>query len=192
MLLTSYRKNFIQLNDFSAHVAKTKNQYLECEAEMLNKLYRHHSADLLYTILKVVPHQETAEDLLHDTFMKVKSCIHLYEPEKSRLITWSKTIARNLAVDHLRLKSSRNSKLNQSLEFAEEELKIHYIYSFNIDQIGLRQIIRLLSAEQIAIIDLYYYKGFTYEEVARAMNMPLGTIKTRIRTSIHKLRRFFN
>lgn len=192
MFLTSYRKNLIQTKDFSANKAKTKIQYLEIEAEMLNRLYRHHSADLLYTILKIVPHQETAEDLLHDTFMKVKSCIHLYEPEKSRLVTWSKTIARNLAVDHLRLKSSRNSKLNQPLEFSEEELGQNYICNYNTDQIGIRQLIKVLSAEQIEIIDLYYYKGFTHEEVAQAMNIPLGTIKTRIRTSIQKLRRYFN
>ncbi|RYF18191.1 MAG: sigma-70 family RNA polymerase sigma factor [Flavobacteriales bacterium] len=160
--------------------------------ESLNKLYRTHSDELLLTIMKVVPQRETAEDILHDTFIKIKNNIHLYEEGRSQLLTWSKTIARNMALDHLRLKSSRNIKLNQSLEYSQNELGLKHVYSFNTDCIGLRQLIHVLSPEQINILKLFYYEGYTHEEVSKALDIPLGTIKTRIRNSIFKLRKYFN
>lgn len=159
---------------------------------LLNRLYRNHSLELLNTIQRIIPQQETAEDILHDAFLKIRDGIHLYKAERSQLLTWSKAVAKNTAVDHLRLKINRNNKLNQSIDHSEAELGLRHIYSFNIEKIGLRQLFTLLSADQSAVLELFYYQGYTHEEVSEALNLPLGTTKTRIRTSIKKLRRYFN
>lgn len=159
---------------------------------LLNRLYRNHSLELLNTIQRIIPQQETAEDVLHDAFLKIRDGIHLYKAERSQLLTWSKAVAKNTAVDHLRLKINRNNKLNQSIDHSEAELGLRHIYSFNIEKIGLRQLFTLLSADQSAVLELFYYQGYTHEEVSEALNLPLGTTKTRIRTSIKKLRRYFN
>lgn len=159
---------------------------------LLNRLYRNHSLELLNTIQRIIPQQETAEDILHDAFLKIRDGIHLYKAERSQLLTWSKAVAKNTAVDHLRLKINRNNKLNQSIDHSEAELGLRHIYSFNIEKIGLRQLFTLLSADQSAVLELFYYQGYTHEEVSEALNLPLGTTKTRIRASIKKLRRYFN
>lgn len=164
----------------------------ESHVEILNGLYRDHSADLMFSILKIVPHQETAEDILHDTFVKMNGCIHTYSYQKAHLLTWSKTVAKNLAIDYVRLKSTRNSRLNQSLDALEFEFGANYSSSFNIEKIGVKQLIAKLNAEERKIIDLFYFKQFTQDEVAKVLNLPLGTVKTRIRKSIKKLRLCFN
>jgi len=162
------------------------------DENLLSNLYRNHSADLLFTILKIIPHYETAEDVLHDAFLKINSRINTYDSTRSQLLTWSKTIAHNVAVDYLRLKTSRNSKLNQSIEFSQSQLGLKHSCNFNPDQIGLKQLISILSNQQLTILELFYYEGYTHEEIAEALNIPLGTIKTRIRTAIQTLRKFFN
>lgn len=192
MLLTSYRENLPPNGNLSATAKDLALRPFQTDDEALNTLYRNHSSELLITILRVIPQHETAEDVLHDTFMKIKSCIHSYHAERSQLLTWSKAVARNMALDYLRLKSSRNNKLNQSIDYSQMELGVSHSACFNIDRIGLRQLLTVLSAEQIRILQLFYYEGYTHEEIAELMKIPLGTIKTRIRTAIIKLRKFFN
>lgn len=177
---------FIDINESAVPGLSKETSFL------LNSLYKNHSSDLLNTIHRIIPQQETAEDILHDTFLKIQDGFHLYNAELSELLTWSKAIAKNTAFDYLRRKSSRNSKLNQSIDFSEAELHLKYVYSVNTDGIGLRQLFSVLSNDQIAVLDLFYYYGYTHEEVSEALNLPLGTTKTRIRSSIKKLRRYFN
>lgn len=187
-----YQKDFSSFSGFFPSSPARYTSRSSYNEEAVNQLYRNHSEDLLITIMKLVPHYETAEDILHDTFIKIKNYIHLHEESKSLLLTWSKTIARNVALDHLRLKSSRNTKLNQSLEYSQNELGIKHIYSFNTDCIGLKQLMHVLTPQQIVILQLFYYQGHTHEEISEVLNIPLGTIKTRIRKAIFKLRTYFN
>jgi RNA polymerase sigma-70 factor (ECF subfamily) len=191
MLSSSYRRNNLAAEVFLSRSRKPESIIPVSDEEMLDILYRNHAAELLFVILKIIPQIETAEDVLHDTFMKITAGIHLYKSERSQLLTWSKAIARNTAVDYLRLKSSRNNRLNQSIEFSQAELGSNHACCFNPDRIGLKQLCRLLTSEQRMILELFYYKGYTHEEVAETLNIPLGTIKTRIRTSILRLRKYF-
>ncbi|GGI26903.1 RNA polymerase sigma factor [Pedobacter mendelii] len=192
MLLKSYQEKIPTKGNFLDSAKQLSDLTSLSDDLVLNNLYRNHSAELLTTILKIIPQTETAEDILQDTFVKVKRCIHSYNAERSQLLTWSKAIAKNMALDHLRLKSSRNSRLNQSIDFSQAELASKHFCSFNIDRIGLKQLFSVLSSEQLSILQLFYYEGYTHEEISEALDIPLGTIKTRIRMSIVTLRRFFN
>ena len=96
-------------------------------------------------------------------------------------------IARNAAIDKLRSKGYRYGLKNQPLS---ENVDINAgAASYPvIKDVGLRKIISGLKEEQRTLLDLSYFQGFTHEEIAKAMNMPLGTVKTRIRTALIQLR----
>lgn len=192
MLLTFYMGNVPNAGNFLVKTNNGSGQSSHYDDMLLSTLFRNHSKELLTTISKIIPQIETAEDILQDTFLKVKTCIHSYNADRSQLLTWSKTIARNTALDYLRLKSSRNSRLNQSIDFSQAELGSRYICSINTDRIGLNQLFFALSNEQLNILKLFYYEGYTHEEISEELAIPLGTIKTRIRMSIIILRKFFN
>ncbi|PWS28002.1 RNA polymerase subunit sigma [Pedobacter yonginense] len=157
-----------------------------------NQLYKMYAPALLGIINKIVLQQETAEDLLQDTFIKIRKYASSYDPSKSRIFTWISRIAKNTALDHLRLKMNKDGAKNISLDFVSAELDTNYTHSFNPETIGLKSLFNTLNSKQKEIIDLIYFKGYTHEEVAEKLNMPIGTVKTRIRMSIQKLRLSFN
>ncbi|MBC6110293.1 RNA polymerase sigma factor [Pedobacter fastidiosus] len=160
--------------------------------DAFNQLYKMYAPSLLGVISKIVQQQETAEDLLQDTFIKIRKYASSYDPSKSRIFTWISRIARNTALDYLRLKMNKDGAKNISLDFVSAELDTNYTNSFNPEVIGLKNLFNSLNSKQREIIDLIYYKGYTHEEVAEKLSMPIGTVKTRIRMSIQKLRMSFN
>ncbi len=97
-------------------------------------------------------------------------------------------IARNTAIDTLR---SRAHKLDQKIHelsndvyLQTSQLAVHP----SVDHLGLTKVLEKLNKEQRTIIDLAYYKGCTQEEIARLLDIPLGTVKTRMRNAIIQLR----
>jgi RNA polymerase sigma factor (sigma-70 family) len=97
-------------------------------------------------------------------------------------------VARNLAIDMLRSKGYQNSRKNQ--EFPDPVYFEHVAGStqLSVDNIGLRKAVEKLKSEHRVLIDLAYFKGYTHEEIAELEKMPLGTVKTRIRTALTQLR----
>ncbi|WP_316757646.1 RNA polymerase sigma factor [Pedobacter aquatilis] len=156
-----------------------------------NNLYRNYSANLFGVILKIVNQHETAEDLLQDVFLKIRRSIAFYDSDRGRFFTWMLNIARNTAIDHLRLRSSRNERSHVIYEEVVAELD-HHIHFFNTDTIGLKKLVANLNARQQQILELCYFKGYTHTEISEALDMPLGSVKTAIRMAILELRKAFD
>lgn len=157
----------------------------------LEKLYKSYSAALFGIISKTVKQEDAAEDILQETFLKIWSSIGQYDPAKGRLFTWMARLAKNKAIDHLRSRGEINSLKNDDLaEFTVEVNQLHQI-QYNPEFIGLKQLLRALTPEQTKILDLIYFQGYTQVEVSEMLNIPVGTIKTRIRTAIKTMRSFF-
>jgi RNA polymerase sigma-70 factor (ECF subfamily) len=97
-------------------------------------------------------------------------------------------IARNASIDILRSKTYQNDRKNQSIDVQNEEQVVNQITVVNVDNIGFRKVINQLREEQRLLIDLAYFKGYTHEEIAEMENLPLGTVKTRIRSALSQLR----
>lgn len=154
-------------------------------------LYKRYAASLLGAIIKIVNQQETAEDLLQEVFIKIKRSIYLYDSEKSRLFTWMLKIARNTAIDHLRLKLSRCERKNLFIEEVASELQNHF-HLPNTDTIGMKGLLQALTSRQQLMIELAYYQGYTHPEIAELLDMPLGSVKTTIRQAILALRKTFS
>jgi len=155
-------------------------------------LYDMYSSSLNGIIFRIVQHEEIAEDLLQETFVKIWNSFSSFDPEKGRLFTWMSNIARNLSIDKVRSKDFRNHSKNQDIDntvnFVDEQRNT----SLNPETFGMKELIGKLKPEQKTLLDLVYFKGYTHVEAAEELGLPLGTVKTRLRMSIITLRKYFN
>jgi len=153
-------------------------------------LYDHYAGALYSVVLQVVSDREQANDVLQEAFVNIWRKIDSYDAGKGRLFTWMLNVTRNLAIDLVRSKSYRNSQKNQPLPEDTEWSGGGIVLPNTVDTIGLRKQIGKLKAEHRTLIDLAYFKGYTQEEIAQLENLPLGTVKTRIRTALIQLREY--
>lgn len=156
--------------------------------EAYSYLYDNYCGALYGIINQIVPDVETANDVLQDVFISIWRKIDSYDPSKGRLFTWMLNIARNAAIDKIRSRTYRNSLKNQTLAENVNDNLNNQVVKPVYDNIGLRKIVSQLKEEQRVLIDLSYFQGFTHEEIARVMKIPLGTVKTRIRSALMQLR----
>jgi RNA polymerase sigma factor (sigma-70 family) len=151
-------------------------------------LYDHYSGSLYSIIFQIVKSPETANDILQEVFISIWRKIESYDPTKGRLFTWMLNISRNASIDMLRSKNYQNSQKNQ--EITDNVYGLNQVNQTNIDSIGLSKFLGKLRPEQRVLIELAYFKGFTHDEIAQLEDIPLGTVKTRIRTALLQLREF--
>lgn len=148
-------------------------------------LYDNYSGALYGIVNAIATDKEIANDVLQNVFVNIWRKIESYDASKGRLFTWMLNIARNAAIDEVRSKGFRDSQKNQSLG---ETVDIAGTAGPAIDDVGLRKVLTKLKGELRVLIDMSYFQGFTHEEIARALNIPLGTVKTRIRSALIQLR----
>ena len=172
-----------------------ENEFLQClqsnDHRQFSIFYNAFSAALFGLIVRWIGDSIEAENLLQDVFVKAWRNRARYDPSKSRVFTWLYNIARNSCIDHLRSKTYKQQSKTAALNFNSQVL----LPSVNMilpDTIGLRTLVDKLRQEEKKMIELKYFNGLTQEEIAEALNMPLGTVKTRINMAIKNLRIFFN
>jgi RNA polymerase sigma factor (sigma-70 family) len=129
--------------------------------------------------------------VLQDSFINIWSKIETYNEEKGAgLFTWMLNIARNKAIDRYRQKNriAENQKEFQTVSISNEST---YMESMKVDSIGVTQLVNTIKPEWKHLIDLHYYKGFTHQEITEITNLPLGTIKTKLRSAMTELKKVF-
>jgi RNA polymerase sigma factor (sigma-70 family) len=151
-------------------------------------LYDQYAGVMLGCIFKVVGDKDVSEDLLQDAFVKIWKNIEQYDAVRGTFFSWIFNIARNTAIDYRRSKAFKNEEKNTSLENIAQ-LDQQHSEQPDVSLIGLRDVVFKLDTEYREIIDLIYFFGFTQEETAQKLNIPLGTVKTRTRAAILKLRK---
>lgn len=159
------------------------------DSKAFGYLYDNYSAALYAIITQVVEDMEVANDVLQEVFINIWRKIESYDPLKGRLFTWMLNIARNASIDTLRSKSYQNTQKNQPITEKNEWLQTGNTPP-DVDNIGLKKVVNRLRKEYRVLIDLAYFKGYTHEEIAEIENLPLGTVKTRIRSALTQLREY--
>jgi RNA polymerase sigma factor (sigma-70 family) len=149
-------------------------------------LYDHYSGALYSVVKQVVGDAEVSNDVLQETFVNIWRKIELYDESKGRLFTWMLNIARNAAIDKTRSKSFQQSSKLQPI--MDGDGANHPSVRMGIDDYGLKKVLQKLKEEQRLLINLSYYQGFTHEQISKALDIPLGTVKTRIRSALTQLR----
>ena len=155
------------------------------EQSAFSYLYDNYSSALYGAITGIFPDTDAAPDILQEVFVKIWKQIDAYDESRGRLFTWMLTIARNTAIDTLRSKSWKNSKLNR--ELTDESIYAAGATLTNTDIIGLRNIVRSLKEEYRVLVELSYFEGHTQEEISKKLSIPLGTVKTRLRKALSEL-----
>ncbi|MEL1241384.1 RNA polymerase sigma factor [Flavobacterium flavipallidum] len=153
-------------------------------------LYDMYAKSLFSVISVLIKNTEEAEDVLQESFVKIWKNIESYNESKGRFYTWMLNIARNSAIDKLRSKNFNNSQKNLSADNFVNLLEDSNKLSNKVDGIGMREFIKRLKPKCIQIIDLLFFKGYTQQETADELEIPLGTVKTHNRNCINDLRNY--
>jgi RNA polymerase sigma-70 factor (ECF subfamily) len=152
--------------------------------EAFTYLYEHYSGALYGMIKQIVADAELGNDVLQETFVNIWRRIDTYDETKGRLFTWMLNIARNAAIDKTRSKGFQQTQRVIPLDGEVVQPSVRP----GIDDYGLKKLILKLKDEQRLLIELSYFQGYTHEQIATALHIPLGTVKTRIRSALTQLR----
>lgn len=165
-------------------------QITERDQHAFLALYERYG-NLVYSLaLRVVRHQVMAEEVTQDVFLKVWQQPTRWNPALGQFSSWLLTITRNAGIDRLR-KERRHWTPTQDQaellgEFGEETAVGENPYWY--DGLILARLLQQLPPEQRQLIELAFYQGYTHSELAENLQLPLGTVKTRLRTGLQKLR----
>lgn len=153
------------------------------------EMYRNYSNAFISIISKITNGDvEAAKDILQEAMVKIWNNIHMYDSGKGTLFTWMMNISRNTAIDRLRSKDFKNQLKNRSLETPQGQAYQPAI-SLNPETIGVKKMLEKLDSSHRDVVDVVYMMGYSHAEAAEVLDIPLGTVKTRLRNAIIELRK---
>lgn len=154
----------------------------------LDYLYDHYSSALFGIVSRIISNEDVAEEVLQDAFLKIWDKIAAYDESKGRLFTWMLNLTRNLAIDKTRSKEISKGKKTDDLQKVVSKVDNQEFVETQVEAIGLKEVLLKLPAEQRFVVEKVYLGGFTHAELADEFNIPLGTVKTRLRMAMTELR----
>jgi RNA polymerase sigma-70 factor (ECF subfamily) len=146
---------------------------------------------LVYSVAyHVLQNATLAEEVTQDTFLKVWNQAHSWDGARGRVTTWLATIARYTAIDRLRVEQRRDPKPQVDIDDVINVLGTSAIMDEPgwADERLVRELMLELPRDQMQVIELAYFKDMSHTEMAEHLNIPLGTVKGRVRAALIKLR----
>jgi RNA polymerase sigma-70 factor (ECF subfamily) len=150
------------------------------DQQALAELYHRYGTAVYSVAMRVLDNPGHAEESTQDTFLKVWNKPDTWDATKGAFSSWLLTVARYTAIDRLR----KEVHHRPTIELDET----HAALADFKDEHGLSVLITHLPPEQSSLIELAFYQGMTHQELADRLNLPLGTVKTRLRLGLQKLR----
>ncbi|GAA4291809.1 RNA polymerase sigma factor [Aestuariibaculum suncheonense] len=163
-------------------------KFKQKDEKAFETLYNMYSESMQGVIYNIVRDNDIAEEVMQDVFIKAWHNASSYSSEKGRFFTWILNIARNAAIDKTRSKAFKKSKQNLDADFFVDILETSDSLDNSTDAIGIKKFVKKLGEKCKAVLELLYFKGYTQVEASEALDMPVGTIKTRNRNCIKELR----
>jgi len=160
------------------------------DKKAMELIYDKYAPSLYGIVFRIVGTQELAEDVLQDSFVKIWTNRKRFERGKGSLFTWLLNITRNKAIDVTRSAHFKKSKNIQGINNFVSNNNNHS-EEMNVEHIGLRKVVDDLDPKYKKIIDLIYFQGYTQREVEEHLDIPLGTVKSRVRIALRELRKVF-
>ncbi len=164
-------------------------QLQQKDQQAFSYLYDNYAAALNAVIYRMVENRELSEDILQEAFVKIWNNFNSYDKAKGRLFTWMLNLTRNLTIDTLRSKGYKKQRKISSDENSVSNLQDNNSGIEKFDSLGLVKQLTSLKPDQRQIIDMAYFNGFTQDEISKELGIPLGTVKTKMRTAILELRK---
>jgi len=170
---------------------KITSLLVEGNREAVNLIYQNYGNALYGIIFRIVKSKEVAEEVLQDVMIKVWQKGKTYNRTKGRLFTWLSNIARNTSIDIIR--SARHSREQKTTSIDNSVYEgVGGIEEMQIKDSGLEKVINSLEEKHRLLIYMTYFQGYSQREIEKELNLPLGTIKSRLRRAINELREKLN
>ncbi len=177
------RKNRPQNTQADTHLVERIRRQ---DQSALIELYRTYGAAVYSLALRVLQDPGLAEEITQDVFLKLWQMPERWNPALGQLSSWLLTITRNASIDRLRKERHQQTRhVEQTDQLAN--LRADHEPSWYDGEV-LSALLRELPPEQRQLIELAFYQGYTHSELSENLRLPLGTVKTRLRSGLIKLR----
>jgi RNA polymerase sigma-70 factor (ECF subfamily) len=158
------------------------------DVQALSRLYERHAPKLRALALRILRDEMSADDVLHDVFLEAWRRSADYSPERGSVSAWLGLRLRSRAIDRLR-QAPRSVPLAIAERVSGDTTSDDF--GRTLDHARLRAALSSMSEEEQNVIHLGYFQGLTLAEIALQAGVPIGTVKSRTRNALSKLRRFF-
>ena len=163
------------------------------DSEAFAALYDRHARAAYSLAYRMMGERQTAEDLLQDAFLKLWRAAGSYRVERGSVRTWLLSIVHNRGIDQLRSSASRR-RTQERIEASAPRSQPSEAFAQswrNSQRDQVREALKTLPKEQLKILELAYFSGYTHVEIAELLGLPLGTVKGRMRLGLNKVRDYF-
>jgi len=164
---------------------------LQQDVNAFEQLYDRHSRQVYGLVLRILQQASTAEEVVQDVFLQLWRNAAAYDAERGPFVPWLLTLARNRALDHLRLKSERQRRREDQTDelppvSAAPEYEKELDERRRVERV--RALMGGLIPQQKRAIELAYFEGLSHTEIADKLKEPLGTVKSWIRNGLLRLK----
>ncbi|MEN3322958.1 sigma-70 family RNA polymerase sigma factor [Mariniflexile soesokkakense] len=152
-------------------------------------LYENY-ADALYGVIKkIIADDDTAQDVLQESFVKIWRYSKKYDSSKAKLFTWLYRIAYNTAIDKVRSQKNKGGK--------EVQLEDSNVYKISADELNqdvmdMQKHLGSLDEKYQIVINALFFEGMTQQEASEELDIPLGTIKSRLKIGLRELKKIYH
>ena len=163
------------------------------DAEAFAVLYDRHSRAAYSLAYRMMGERQAAEDLSQDAFLKLWRSAKSYRAERASVRTWLLSIVHNRGIDQLRtVASHRRTQEKIEVSAPKSQPSEAFAESWrNSQRDQVREALSTLPKEQLKILELAYFSGYTHVEIAELLDVPLGTVKGRMRLGLKKIKEYF-
>jgi len=160
----------------------------EKDEKAISLLYDNY-ADTLYGVAyKVVKDEDLAQDVVQESFVKIWKKSDSYDPTKAKLFTWLFRITRNTAIDKLRSISTKSDK--------EIQIDVSDVYNLGVQSIkpeflDVKENMGKLEPKYRIVLEALFFEGMTQQEASDELDIPLGTIKSRLKIGLREMRKIY-
>lgn len=160
----------------------------ERNEKAISLLYEHYGDTLYGVAFKVVRDSELAQDVLQESFVKIWKKSDSYDSSKAKLFTWLFRITRNTAIDKLRSVNTKSAK--------EIQIDVSDVYNLGVDSIrpefmDVKENMEKIERKYHVVLDALFFQGMTQQEASDELNIPLGTIKSRLKIGLRELKKIY-
>ena len=171
--------------------AALPQRLVQKDVRAFERLYDLHSRTVYALVFRIVQQPSTAEEVVQDVFLHLWRNAGQYDSTRGPFAPWLLTLARNRALDHLRLKSERQRR-REELSETLPQVAVAPGYEAALDEKRqaerVRQLMGSLYPQQKRAIEMAYFEGLSHSEIAAALREPLGTVKSWIRNGLQRLK----
>ncbi len=160
----------------------------EGDEKAIGLLYEHYGDTLYGVALKVVKNEEIAQDVVQESFVKIWKKSHTYDASKAKLFTWLFRITRNAAIDKLRSLSTKSDK--------EIQIDVSDVYTIGVDGVNpelmdMQKHLGSIEPKYQVVLEALFFQGMTQQEASEELDIPLGTIKSRLKIGLRELKKIY-